>query len=614
MRTADSISSSLSPVQEVETDLVDTPAQDFIAIPEKEGPIPGTSDLDHGDFGQIPLFPNLPAEKEDAIAAGAPEETNKKEPLSIGPDSTASGNSTTKTSNSSNITEGPTEATSNEDRKEAVQTAIRFLNKGAIHYKTLQELTAYKLTDILEGNKATFKNNQQLIEDFLEGDAQLKEQLEEAYKRSVTSITNHAAQQLDQSTNDLFQQNKNQIHPVAWIKSSTDTAAGTAFNALPQDTKSKIKILTSALTISDIAELFSTKGGTTTIPIPSDAQLTFSGSIGESLKHGLKNIAGKLIPNSLPLNSTITTALDLQKYGGGNDAYRFTYAEKTEKGKDPIKTILIERLGTIGTEGLKDAEIKAQKKRFQQFSFNRGSNWSDDDFEFLLQAIAKIPDNILTPVQGLTFNQDSNPASEPSVGGEYAPDTHTITIFDKALEKSQTRFGTPGTDSGISPFVVEAITHEIGHAIDLLPLREKMKAYDQAKEVFITAFKQYEDPPDSNQYKFPNSEQARFDQLMKDIKDAEDNLKDAKSKSGARYTTDADGDWVINDLPTKKKGAFREAVVKDGKIFPTNYPNPEDWWQEFYAESFSLYFTNPLVLEQIRPNVFKFFKTNFPKN
>ena len=57
--------------------------------------------------------------------------------------------------------------------------------------------------------------------------------------------------------------------------------------------------------------------------------------------------------------------------------------------------------------------------------------------------------------------------------------------------------------------------------------------------------------------------------------------------------------------------AFRQAAQQDGGVRITSYSTRE--WQEYFAESYSLYMTNPAVLQQLRPNVYAFFVANHPR-
>lgn len=344
------------------------------------------------------------------------------------------------------------------------------------------------------------------------------------------------------------------------------------------------------------------------VPPPS-----FGGTIPQGLRHGLQNVAATLIPQTLPLNATITLALDLENFGGDFGAYRFTYVQhRRRRGAGP-REVIIERLGSIGIEGLTASQRRAQTQRFQRFRFRRGNGWSNPEFESLLAAIAQVPDRILNPVAELRFNRDQVHATHADVGGDYDPDTHTITLYDRAFNASLTRLGTPGTPSGIHTSAVMTIVHEIGHAIDLLPLRQAWQTLQQAGAALHAAFQQFENPPGSRNYRFPNSERARYNQLNQRITRARQALTRARSVSGARRRRSG-GVWeTVETRRGGRNNAFRRAARRDGARFPTDYPNPQDWWQEYFAEAFALYLNSPLVLQQTRPNVYNFFVRNFPR-
>ncbi len=154
--------------------------------------------------------------------------------------------------------------------------------------------------------------------------------------------------------------------------------------------------------------------------------------------------------------------------------------------------------------------------------------------------------------------------------------------------------------------------HEVGHAVDLLPLRQARTNGDTKRAAFKTAFAQYEDPPGSNNYTFPNTEQAKFNNLKAQISAAEQTATGVRSESGQRYEKDASGTYqTVQGGTAPGSIEFRQAAQKDGGKRITEYSNKE--WGEYYAESFSLYISDPSTLQRLRPNVFAFFKRKHPK-
>lgn len=498
------------------------------------------------------------------------------------------------------------------DRREFVQEAILWLNNAASFYR-LMTVDQDRLRRTLDGLKSTVENNLPIINNFLQGNAALKGQLRQAYQNAVSALVRRASQQLNQTTHEIYQPNRSRIHEWGWPQATQDTAAHSRTAALPEAERRRIRVIVTDFNLSNLHDLFSTQGGKTTIGLPQGVTVSFVGTIPQGLRHGLQNVAGELVPAPLALNSTITLALDLERYGRDYGAYRYTYVEHRPREGARTREVIIEQLGSVGIEGLTEAQRRAQVQRFRQHGFTRGRRWSTEQFEALLTAIAQVPDRMLTPVRGLTFNRATAHATEPNVGGDYDPDTHTITLYDRSFLASLTRFGTPGTTSGISTNAVRSIVHEIGHAIDLLPLRRAWRTLEQSQQALHTAFQQFENPPGSRSYRFPNTEQARYDRLNRQITQARQARTRARSPSGSRWRQRA-GAWEIAETSRAAgSNAFRQAARQDGARSPTNYPNPNPWWQEYFAESFFLYITSPTVLRQQRPNVHTYFVANFPR-
>ncbi len=510
------------------------------------------------------------------------------------------------------VNQQPVRQATNQERREFVREAISFLNTGASFYQYMTVDRA-GLTRTLTGLKSTVENSQRIVNTYLNGDQTLLGQLQQAYRSAVSSLVRRAASQLNQTTHQVYQTNRSRIHEWGWPQATTDSAAHSLAAALPVQERRRLRVITTSVTISNLHNLFSTQVARTTIPLPRGVTVSHGGSFPVGLQHGLRNVAGSITPSPLVINSTITLALDLERYGGDYSAFRFTYVEHRPRRGPRTREIIIERLGTVGMEGLPASQRQAQIQRFRRFGFTRGRGWSTTQFEALLTAISQVPDNTLTPVRGLTFNRGTVHQSDPNAGGDYNPHTHTITLYDTGLSDSLTRVGTPGRVQGIHTISVHNIVHEIGHAIDLLPLRQTMRNLNQAGATLVSAFRQYETSPGSGDYRFPSNEQARFNRLQGRITQARQAQLQARSRSGASWHLQG-GRWEVSDGSRQggRNNAFRQAARRDGAVFPTNYPNPPDWWQEYFAECFSLYINSPTVLQQQRPNVYTYFTTNFP--
>lgn len=470
----------------------------------------------------------------------------------------------------------------------------------------------------LTATKETQAQALETIHKGLSDDAALTKDLRTAYVDTVQAIITLAKSSLQKTSHELYEQYGGQIHEWAWPQAQADPTANELSATLRPEEQQRITVITAQTNIPDLNDLFSTTGAKITIPLPQGVNAHFSTGIAAPLQRGLQNVAGKLIPNPLVLNSTITLTLDLEAYGGDFAAFRFTYLEHIPANKkDPItQEVLIERLGSIGKEKMPPSAQEANEKKFKAHNFTRGSGWSDEQYQQLLAAISQVPDSLLSPVDKLDFRRQSVNATDPKVGGHYDPDAHAVTMFDVAFDASMMRVGAPG--AGLATDAVHSIMHEIGHAIDLLPLRKAWKDLEQAHDVRKTAFSQFEDPPGSENYKFPNSEKGHWKELSDKVKAAEDAKNKTRSASGYRWKAGAGNMDDMVEFEEKKRGKlppesneFRLAAGKDGNVRITEYSNKE--WQEYFAESFSLYIADPDTLQRLRPNVYAYFIKNHPK-
>ena len=57
--------------------------------------------------------------------------------------------------------------------------------------------------------------------------------------------------------------------------------------------------------------------------------------------------------------------------------------------------------------------------------------------------------------------------------------------------------------------------------------------------------------------------------------------------------------------------AFRVAAQQDGGVRITHYSDKE--WDEYFAESYSFYATDPEALRKLRPHVFAVLQRHFPR-
>jgi hypothetical protein len=495
----------------------------------------------------------------------------------------------------------------------SVEGAIQALEGVAGKYQADLGVKSVRLDEAqleqqLAAWRGTVEKSEEIIEALPGKDPALKQRLKSAYQRAIQAAVEFAADRLGQTKHSVYEKYRDLITEWALPQAQPKATGDELSQALPEAERKQLTVITGSVTFG-LDELFSTEGVRTTIPLPRGATARFSSQILPELQDGLRSVAGTIIPKPLELNSTMTLALDLEPHGGQYSAYRFTYVEHKPKKGRATQEVLIEDLGAIGVEGSTKTRMESPQAKFKVHGFKRASGWTDEQFTEVLTAIGRIPDAILSPVDGISFARARVKATDPKAGGDYNPDTHTITMYDIAFPVKSTRFGKPGD---ISDDTVRAVEHEVGHAVDLLPLRKALTNLDSKGAAFKAAFAQFEDPPGSNNYSFPNTEQANFNNLKAQITAAEGALTRTRSESGERYEKDASGKFEMVQGGTAAGSVeFRRAAGKDGGKRITEYSNKE--WQEYYAESFSFYISDPGTLQRLRPNVFAFFKRTHPK-
>jgi hypothetical protein len=498
----------------------------------------------------------------------------------------------------------PTEA----DFREFVLGQIHVLDRAAEHDRRDGPVAPADLQRRLAGWKRMVEGGAEMIHTSLNDDPALTEDLRRAYRAAVRTLLTGADPL--QTLHELYQANRELIHEWGWPPGIADRTATELLDTVPERERQRIRVVTTKITIAGLGNLFA--AGATPVQVPQGAAVRFAGGVSARLRPGLANVAGVLTTDmgALEVNSTITLALDLERFGGNFAAYRFSYVEHRPQRGPRTQEILIERLGSIGMEGVPPSQVAAAQARFDQHGFRRGGGWTDAQFHELLGAIGEIPDAVLGPLRGLALERrPAHPALRDRCG-EYEVATHTITMFDCAFDPSLTRFGMPG--SGVSSVAVQSITHELGHAVDLLPLRQAWGRLEQEQAVLRTAFRQFENPPGSNRYQFPNTEQARWNLLQGNIRAAERARDQARARSGARWRLDpATGVHRPLQGPAGAEGnAFRLAAERDHGTRVTRYS--DESWQEYFAEAYSLYMTDPEALRRLRPNVYAYFVANLP--
>ncbi len=140
--------------------------------------------------------------------------------------------------------------------------------------------------------------------------------------------------------------------------------------------------------------------------------------------------------------------------------------------------------------------------------------------------------------------------------------------------------------------------------MDVRKPRKSLAASAAAKKRFKAKFGRYK--TGENSYSgFPKSQQKEFNAQLKKA-----NTVSSSTESGHKWVQGQSGsDELVNNK--KANTAFRRAAVLDGGTRISSYS--DDAWEEYFAESFALYITDPRTLENLRPKVSKYFKKSFPK-
>jgi hypothetical protein len=320
-------------------------------------------------------------------------------------------------------------------------------------------------------------------------------------------------------------------------------------------------------------------GGATT-SYQTSASIVFDPGIPQALHRGLGSTAAYLAgsTNVLPLGSTATLVLDLTPFSGPNASFRFTRLNHTEN-RTTSEILLIENVGPAPAR-VQAVTVPTGTFTIRGQSFRIGSGWNDQQFGRLQAVLNRLPDVAIQEAAGITFSLRGQ--GTPDEAGKYDAEHDEIVMHQNAFPTGANTYG--GADEGM-----RAITHELGHLLDL-------RRQERAWRTFNTG-----------------GQTAAGRRIFL----AE------RSLSGTRYRQrPGSGDFEQVDARTETAGNdFRQAAMRDG-IRPgrrasdpltggiTAYSNTD--WQELFAESFSLYVNDPNTFRLLRPNLYAYFSSRFP--
>ena len=271
------------------------------------------------------------------------------------------------------------------------------------------------------------------------------------------------------------------------------------------------------------------------------------------LQKGLERVAFFLqhkVKPSLNLNQTMSVEIK-----AASGLFRFTKIALApiESGTE---ILLIEKIGSLPaapTQGQLSTNKTSFETKYKGFGFKLTSVWSSSqEISQLDDALTQVSISARNKTKDLIFDRRSSQVGSEGEAGHYNPGTHTIEVFQSAFDSSALRYGRHN-------LLAKVLDHEVGHAtahatVNHTPNKKLMAEFKAA---------------------------ARLDGASDD-------------KTGERTFKGADN---VVKVKTVKGGITEYGDVDIG---------------EYYAEAFSLYSLDPTTTELIRPNVFKFFKKNFP--
>jgi hypothetical protein len=275
--------------------------------------------------------------------------------------------------------------------------------------------------------------------------------------------------------------------------------------------------------------------------------------------------------------------------------------------------------------------------KIRTFDFKRDKDWRDDEWRLVTEALTSFPDSVLKEAAGIPFKR--RPCQEKFIkDGTCIPrDTRTggveagereggnvndesITLFDEAFGASPSRYGS-------STGLVSTLAHELGHQVDLRSLDVALDTYNQGTEQsraeLDKALAEPEPPPaKGKKSKKAKNEKSKADLALEKYDVDQAALKGAlgKSRSLAGVGWQDDGRTrTQTQAPAGEDTDFLKAAKLDGLALTAEKVTSGSITEygkknvtEQFAELFSVYLTDPKLLQAIRPNVYAYFAARFP--
>ena len=324
---------------------------------------------------------------------------------------------------------------------------------------------------------------------------------------------------------------------------------------------------------------------------PADT-VTFSPEIAERIQRGLQNVAARIFnQKGFTYNTVTNLPMNLKPYGGVNGVYRFTLAQHQKSSKSEL---IIEQVSDRPPADWQNTDLASQEKRFESFGFKLGIGFDSDEMKkHLFAALARVPDEILMRVRGLTFNKHMADLGSDSEPAHYDPNNHSIDLYGRTIVESMNR----QDDAGGGDWFTAVVTHEVGHALDdesytnarmkRDAIVEQLKAAKlQARQLKVDVNAPIPDEKaDADKEKNERHEMQRL----------EDELAKAESE--------------FNKATEQGRSKSKEFTKARGKAISSYGERGKDL--EDFAELFSVFVLDPKLLKSLRPDAFDYFSKTY---
>jgi hypothetical protein len=174
---------------------------------------------------------------------------------------------------------------------------------------------------------------------------------------------------------------------------------------------------------------------------------------------------------------------------------------------------------------------------------------------------------------------------------------------------------------------VSVLAHEVGHQVDLHSLDVGLDTYnkgtEQSRAELDKALAEPEPAVKGKKPKKAPAEKSKADQALEKYETEKAALRDAldKSRSLSGVGWQDDGKTrTMTEAPAGGETDFLKAATKDGLVLTAEKVTSGSITEygkknvvEQFAELFSVYLTDPKLLQAIRPNVYAYFAARYPR-